>query len=198
MKILLGVITLCLLVIGSAKAQEITFEASVTTGIETVTPELTWSTDPVADSCVAGGDWAGNKGPSGNEILPSITSSATYNLTCDWTSNSAVLSWAAPTQNTDGSNYTDPAGYRIYKSTTSGDYSSPDMVEIANPSVTTFVIAPLTQGTWFFVSTAYNQNGVESDHSNEASKLVGTIGVSEFVGITVNPKPVSPGTLTAQ
>jgi len=73
-----------------------------------------------------------------------------------------------------------------------------DMIEISNPAVTTFVVSPLTPGTWFFVSTAFNQNAVESNQSNEASKVVGSVGVSESVGITINPKPASPGNLTVQ
>jgi len=176
----------------------ITFTAEVTVGVETVTPVLTWSTSPVASDCFASGDWFGSKGPFGTETLSPITNGATYNLMCEWlASESVTLSWTAPTQNTDGSPLTDLAGFNIkYGTTPGGPY--PNEVSISNPSITTFVVSPLTSGNWFFVATAFNALGVESDFSNEALKILGTITVQESVGIVVNPKPNVPTGLDAQ
>lgn len=185
---------------GSASAQNtITFTAEVTSGVETVTPVLTWDTTPLADSCDASGhpDWVGSKGPSGQETLPPISGSATYNLLCEWVSSSALLTWTAPTQNTDGTPYTDPKGFKIYyDQTQGGPYEN--IIDLQDPNATTHIVSPLIPGTWFFTSTAYNQLDVESDKSNEASKIVGTESETESVGITVNPKPASPVNLTVQ
>lgn len=83
---------------------------------------------------------------------------------------SATLSWVPPTQNDDGSTLTDLAGYRIYWGTSSGNYS--DSVTIANPGISSYVIDNLSPGTYFFVATAYNSTGAQSDFSNEASKTI--------------------------
>jgi hypothetical protein len=189
----------CLLIWASTVLAQntITFTAEVTSGVETVVPVLTWDTVPLANDCTASGDWSGSKGASGQETLPAISGSATYNLMCEWVQASALLSWTPPTQNTDGTPYTDPKGYRLYyDQTQGGPYEN--VVDIQPHTVTTHVISPLIPGTWFFVSTAYNQLDVESDHSNETMKVTGIDSETESVGITVNPKPAPPDNLTVQ
>lgn len=176
-------------------AQTVTFTADVTSGVEQVVPVLTWDTAPPADDCVASGDWTGSKGPSGTETLPPITSSATYNITCEWLDVTATVTWTPPTQNTDGTAYTDPKGFKVYYGMSQGGpYDNVD--DIPDPNATTHVISPLASGAWFFVATAYNQNDVESDVSNEASKILGLTTAEESVGITVNPKPAPPDSVT--
>jgi hypothetical protein len=175
----------------------ITFTAEVTSGVETVVPVLTWDTSPLANSCFASGDWSGSKGPVGTETLPAISGSATYNIECEWLSASALLTWTAPTQNTDGTPYTDPKGFKVYyDQTQGGPYEN--INDIADPNATTHVVAPLIPGAWHFVVTAYNQLDVESEVSNEAMKITGTDSETESVGITVNPKPASPVNLIVQ
>ncbi len=175
----------------------IQFTADVTSGVEQVVPVLTWDTIPLADDCTASGDWSGSKGPSGTETLPAISGSATYNISCDWLDASATLTWTAPTQNTDGTPYTDPKGFKIYYDMTQGGPYA-NVNDIAIPTATTHVVSPLIPGTWFFVATAYNQNDVESDVSGEVMKILGLTTETESVGITVNPKPASPENLTVQ
>lgn len=88
----------------------------------------------------------------------------------DITLGSATLSWTPPTQNTDGTPLTDLSGYRIYWGASSGNY--PNSVTINNPGITTYVVENLAPGTWEFVSTALNSDGVESSYSNPASKTI--------------------------
>lgn len=179
----------------AAAQNSITFTAETTTGVESVVPVLTWSTEPAADNCQASGDWSGAKGAAGTETLPAITSSATYNLDCTWSDTAVTLSWVAPTQNTDGSALTDLDGYMIYYGTVDGGpYINSQLVD---PTVTTYVIEPLSAGTWHFVATAVNARGVESDFTNQASKVLGDTAEQRSVGITVNPKPNPPSPLTA-
>lgn len=83
---------------------------------------------------------------------------------------SATLSWAPPTQNEDGTALTDLAGYKIYYGVSEGNY--PNEITINNPGVSSYVVDNLSPDTYFFVSTAFNTSGVESDHSNVASKTV--------------------------
>jgi hypothetical protein len=83
---------------------------------------------------------------------------------------SATLSWTPPTQNTDGSALTDLVGYRIYWGRAQGSYTS--STTLNNSGLTSYVIDQLTPGTWFFVTTALNSQGVESSFSNAASKTI--------------------------
>jgi len=83
---------------------------------------------------------------------------------------SVTLNWTPPTQNTDGSALDDLAGYRIYYGTSDSEY--PNLITLDNPGLATYVVENLVPGTYFFVSTAMNAQGVESDYSNVAEKLV--------------------------
>ena len=178
----------------SATAQTLEFTATTVTGAGSVIPELTWNTTPAADECEASGAWSGPKSGSGTETLPAITSSATYNLACTWFGGSVTLTWTLPTQNTDGSALTDLSGIKIYYGNAAG---GPYPNEIDLPGApTTHTIPTVPPGEWYFVSTAYNANDVESDRSNEATKTVTGDVVTETVGITVNPKPQPPSDLS--
>lgn len=175
----------------------ISFTAEVTSGVETVVPVLTWDTTPLADDCTASGDWSGSKGPAGTETLPAISGSATYNISCEWLDTTAILSWTAPTQNTDGTPLTDLAGFRIYSGQTSGG-PYPGVHHDIAPTDVTHDIDGLTPGDWFFVATAFNALGVESDFSGEAMKILGEETSTESVGITVNPRPNPPSGVVVQ
>ena len=82
----------------------------------------------------------------------------------------ATLSWAPPTQNSDGSPLTNLAGYRVHFGTSQDSLTN--MVTINNPGVATFVVEQLTPATWYFGVTAVNGAGVESSLSNVGSKTV--------------------------
>ena len=80
--------------------------------------------------------------------------------------SSVTLNWTPPTTNTDGTPLTDLAGYKLYYGTSSGNYGSP--IDVNN--VTTYTISNLTVGSYYFVVTAYDLSGNESDYSNEVVK----------------------------
>ena len=83
----------------------------------------------------------------------------------------ATLSWTAPTTRTDGSALTNLAGYHLYYGTTPGSY--PNVITVANPGLATYVVSNLPAGTYYFVATAFDANGVESAYSNTGSKTIG-------------------------
>ncbi|HEY8518648.1 MAG TPA: putative Ig domain-containing protein [Gammaproteobacteria bacterium] len=85
-------------------------------------------------------------------------------------SGSAVLSWIPPTENTDGSPLTDLAGYKLYWGTSPGEY--PNSISIDNPGVTTYVVENLAPATYYFVATALNSEGAESEPSNMATSTI--------------------------
>jgi Putative Ig domain len=84
---------------------------------------------------------------------------------------SATLSWTVPTVREDGTPLTGLAGYRIYYGTAAGSY--PNRVQIANPGVTSHMITNLPAGTYYFVATAYDSAGRESNFSGVVSKTIG-------------------------
>jgi hypothetical protein len=85
-------------------------------------------------------------------------------------SGNAVLSWTAPTQNTNGSELTNLQGYRVVYGRSSS--SLDQTVQIANPTVATHTLTDLASGTWYFAVKAYTAAGAESDVSNTATKTI--------------------------
>ena len=178
-----------LLLLGSlAHAQTagtITFTANKTSATGSLVPVLTWSTSPVATSCVASGAWSGNKFASGSETLPSITSNKSYTLTCSWGGGTATIKWTAPTANSDGSPLTDLAGYKVLFGTSSGSLTKTQT--ISDPKATSATIAALASGTWYFAVRSVNSKQVESDNSNVAQKTITAATAAKSVAITINP-----------
>jgi hypothetical protein len=86
------------------------------------------------------------------------------------TNGSATLSWTPPTQNTDGSTLSDLAGFRIEYGSAPGALSQ--TIEVANPSVATYVVTGLTSGSWYFAVRAYTSGGAESANSGVVSKTI--------------------------
>jgi hypothetical protein len=82
---------------------------------------------------------------------------------------SAMLSWTAPTENTDGSALTDLSGFKIYWGTAPGNYPNSVELDIGTMS---YVVEQLTPDTYYFVATALDSEGHESAFSNMASKTV--------------------------
>jgi hypothetical protein len=60
-------------------------------------------------------------------------------------------------------------GYKVYFGSSSGDYGTP----ITIPNQTSYTVADLPSGTYYFAVTAFNATGDESGFSNEVSTIVG-------------------------
>jgi hypothetical protein len=82
----------------------------------------------------------------------------------------ATVSWLAPTVNEDGSALTNLAGYRIYYGTSQADLTQ--FVTIDSVGVLTHMVDNLSPATWYFAVKAFTTNGVESDFSNFATKVI--------------------------
>jgi hypothetical protein len=80
---------------------------------------------------------------------------------------STTLSWQPPALNLDGTQLTNLAGFKVYWGTTQGTYPYSARVSTATHTVT-----GLGAGTWYFVVTALNTDGIESRYSNVWSKVV--------------------------
>lgn len=82
----------------------------------------------------------------------------------------ATVSWLAPTLNEDGSALTNLAGYRIYYGTSQANMTQ--FVTIDSVGVLTHMVDNLSPATWYFAVKAFTTNGVESDFSNFATKVI--------------------------
>jgi hypothetical protein len=85
-------------------------------------------------------------------------------------SGTATLDWTSVTQNTDGTVLTDLAGYKVYYGTSRSTLN--EVVLVANPTLTTYLVTDLPSGTWYFGVTAYVSNGTESAMSNVGQKAI--------------------------
>jgi hypothetical protein len=87
-----------------------------------------------------------------------------------------TVQWTFPTNNVDGSALTDLAGAKVYYGTASSNYTSSVTVPGGVPGgVGVKTITGLKAGTtYYFVGTAYNVAGLESDHCAEVSKKATT------------------------
>jgi len=80
-------------------------------------------------------------------------------------SKSVTLSWMPPTANDDGTPLLNLAGYRIRYGQQSGSYAT--SISLNNPGLTSYMVAGLVPSGYYFVISAYNASGTESNYSNE-------------------------------
>jgi len=76
----------------------------------------------------------------------------------------------------DANTEVDLAGYRLYQSTASGEYAFGDGQQVATiPAGTeTGTLDNVPDGTYYWVLTAYDDQGNESDPSNEVTEVLDT------------------------
>jgi hypothetical protein len=135
-----------------------------------------WMNFDFAQGTVTGTPTAGDEGTYEDIRITVSDGSATDTLSFSVTvtqlgNGSVTLSWTPPTQNSDGTALTDLAGYRIYYGRQEGYY--PNRLVVDNPGLTTYVVENLSANTYYFVATAVNADGIESEFSNVATKAVG-------------------------
>lgn len=182
-----SLVLLACMAFGSVLAQTtptVTLAINPTSAISPATATLTWSSTGAA-TCTASGSWSGTKATSGSQALTNLTADATYTLTCKAADllGSATLTWNPPTQNTDGTALTNLAGYRILHGTSATSLTT--TINVANPSVSTYIVEDLPAGPRAFAVKAYNSAGGESANSNVATKtIVTTVGGSASKSVT--------------
>ena len=169
----------------AAPAPTLSFSASPDSVAQNDSTTLSWSSTD-ATSCVASGDWSGNKGTSGSESTGSLTIDGQYILTCSGAGGSvnesvnvtvvlssngtALVSWTPPTENTDGSTLTDLAGYKIHYGASPGNYTHTEVIN--DPGITSFMVENLASADWYFAVTSFNSSDIESSYSTEVSKTI--------------------------
>lgn len=183
---------------GRAEAQAaptVTLSASPTSGISPLDVTLTWSSTG-ATSCTASGGWTGTKATSGTQTVTGLRASATFTLTCSQGSGSADVTWTAPTKNTDGSNLTDLAGYKLRAASSAAGLASAT-AQTVGPTVSAYTFTGLAAGTWYFDIRATNAQGIDSVPAGPVSTAIVLQGASANASVTVNTQPNPPSGVTA-
>jgi hypothetical protein len=142
-----------------------------------ITNKPTWATLNTVTGALTGTPSVADVGSYSNITISVSNGSASASLaafsidvTQPAASNSASLSWSPPTQNTNGSALTDLAGYTVYYGTSSTDMT--ETIQLANPSLTSYVVSDLPSGTYYFSIVAYSSDGTQSAQSNLGSKTI--------------------------
>lgn len=95
-----------------------------------------------------------------------------------------LFTWTPPTTNEDGTELTDLAGYKLYQSEASGVYGT-TFVLIENKDAKEYTLNNVAADKpYYYVMTAYDTSGNESEHSNEVKVDHGAPG-APYVTITV-------------
>jgi len=116
---------------------------------------------------------AGCDGGSGTSTSTASTSSSTSSSSPSVTASgngTATLTWIAPTQNTNGTEVTNLAGYTIYYGTDASSLSN--TITVAGSTTTTYVVSGLTPGTYYFAVSAYTASGTDSALSDIESAAI--------------------------
>lgn len=82
----------------------------------------------------------------------------------------ATLTWEPPTGNTDGSELTNLAGYRLYRSVDGSEFSL--LADVNNPATLTYIDGGLDGGDYCYNVTAYNALALESEPQGPVCKTV--------------------------
>lgn len=75
----------------------------------------------------------------------------------------------------DANSESDLAGYKIYWSSTSGSYTNINSILVNKDQTSATVTGLLSETTYYFVATAYDNDGYESDYSDEVRKETGSV-----------------------
>ena len=137
---------------------------------------LTWDSTN-ATSCVASGDWSGDRPVSGSFTTSGLTANSNFRLTCFAQGQSAVaqvgidvvdnrVTWSPAALNIDGSPFDDLTGFNVYWGTSSGNYTGSVSLAADAREYT----LDLAAGTYFVAVTSLNSANGESDYSNEIRK----------------------------
>lgn len=137
--------------------------------------------------------WAGGTLTSGTASANFVNNAGTWTATVTappaGRARPVELTWVPPTQNEDGTPYTNPAGFILYYGNASRTYTGTQRVE--NPQTVMAEISALNPGVqYWFTATAINAAGVESAYSNEA-----TI-VTQLAPLAPNPPTNTQATQT--
>lgn len=186
----LGVAIALLICIPAHAANPVSITLNPSTGVLPYTSTLTWSAQG-AVSCTASGAWTGTKSATGS-LSVSVTNATPYALTCSYNDGTTTTTWTPPTTNTDGSAYTDNAGYAVYRGTTTTNLTR---IKALGPTITSYTDAGLATGSYYYAVTSVNAASQESAQGRSTPYPIqvtaSTASASATPGVTTVPS--APG-----
>ena len=143
-----------------------------------ITGQPSWASFSASTGALTGSPTAAEVGSYPNIVISVSAGGASASLASftisvtqtQPTTGSATLTWAAPTENTDGSAITGLTGFHIYYGTSQGALTQ--VIDVPSVTTTTYAIEQLDPGTYYFAVTAYNVEGAESAPSSIGSKTI--------------------------
>jgi Putative Ig domain len=133
-----------------------------------------WATFSTVNGQLTGKPAASNVGTFANIVISVSDGKATTSLPPFSISvtkavvNTVTLTWAAPTQNSDGSTLTDLAGFTVVYGTSQNALDQ--TVRIDNATASTWSSDNFPSGTYYFAVKAFNTSGGEGSLSDVMSK----------------------------
>ena len=158
------------------EGEQITFRATAQDAEDgNISNQIIWYSD-IAGEIGRGSDISNTSlTPAAHLITAEITDSggitqqARITISVEEATGKVTISWTAPTQNTDDTELTNLAGFKIYYGESADALTQ--SIDIDNPSQTSREIDLLKLGvTYYFAMTAYNSESVESDLTSVLSK----------------------------
>jgi hypothetical protein len=132
--------------------------------------DYTASTAPEIDT----GSETGTTEPISNtgETSTSPTDSGTATIDSAPQIGHATLNWSIPATRSNGTPLpiSEISGYTLYYGVSAGEYVN--AINISDAYTTSATVTDLPLGTYYFVVTAHDNNGLESAHSATATKVV--------------------------
>jgi len=138
-----------------------------------ITSMPSWASFSKVTGALTGTPTSGQVGSYPNILISvnnGIASASLATFSINVTTGSANLAWTAPTENTDGTPLTDLAGYTIHYGTSAGALTQ--TVTVASASATSYTVANLSTGTYYFAVSAYSTAGTQSADSTVGSKSI--------------------------
>ncbi len=141
-----------------------------------ITNKPSWASFNTTNGALTGTPGAANAGTYSGIVISASNGSASaslpaFSITVNEVSNgTASLNWTAVTQNTNGTALNDLAGYKVYYGTSANAMNT--VVDVANPTVTSYIVSNLSSGTWYFGVVAYASDGSRSALSNIGNKTI--------------------------
>jgi hypothetical protein len=137
-----------------------------------------WASFNTATGTLSGTPTSGQTGSYSNIVISvsdgtASTALAPFSITVTAqaaATGSALLSWDAPTSNSDGSPLQSLSGYKINYGTSAGALTQ--AVTISDPAATSYTLQGLTAGTWYFAVSDFTSSGTASSLSSVVSKTI--------------------------
>ena len=146
-----------------------------------VTNKPSWATFSTTTGQLSGTPGSGDVGTDAGIVisvsdgttsasLPAFTITVAAAPTPPQTLGTATVTWAAPTQNTNGTSVTNLSGYVISYGTSPTALT--ETVTVSSAAATSYTIQNLVAGTWYFAVSAIETGGTSSAFSSVVSTTI--------------------------